>query len=440
MVKFKDIIKESSHLRYVADNLAFCTSMGRERLLNSTLIKSRDTLEKEYEKMEAMKDKNIAEIRNILTQLRDIRTTISHLAHKQTLNEIELFEVKYFSFHLTKLNKFIEIDSLNEIFTILDPNKSGVVNFYIYDIYDETLAKLRKMEKSDDILVSISLQEDIVRVKLSEQLFGFAERLKSAIEHVADIDLVIAKNNFIKNNNLVRPIITDTYSKTTYKEIFNPYLLSLIKNYQKIDVDLITSPTLITGANMSGKTMLLKTIALAQYMVQFGFYAPARYAEVTLVDEIFLSVGDSQREEEGLSSYAAEILNVSKIIDTVEGKGRFLVLLDELARTTSPHEGAAIVDGVTTLLKEKGVMSLITTHYSVLTADVRCKRVKGFTESKIDKTVTKENISQYIDYSLVDVTNNEHQNSEAIRIAKILGVNKKLIDIIENVQRKQIRY
>lgn len=390
--------------------------------------------------MDEVKGVNVGEIKNILSQLRDIRTTISHLAHEETLNEIELFEVKYFSFHTMKLNKFIEIDSLSEIFSILDPNRSGVVNFYIYDTYDTTLAELRKQEKTDEVYVAISQREEIVREKLSKQLFGFAQRLRSVMERVAEIDLIIAKNDFSNTFALVRPKLSDCYNKTCYKEIFNPYLLSLVKNYQKIDIDLIPSPTMITGANMSGKTMLLKTVALAQYMVQFGFYAPASYAEVALVDEIFLSVGDSQREEEGLSSYAAEIVKVSNIVDKIDQKGRYLVLLDELARTTSPHEGAAIVDGVATLLKANGVMSLITTHYSALTADVRCKRVKGFTEEKTETKITKENISQHIDYSLIDITPNEQQDSEAIRIAKILGVNKKLIEIIENVQRKQIRY
>lgn len=430
MVKFKDIIKEFSHLRFVADSIVFCTSLGRERLLNSTLITQREPLEAEYEKIEELKNKELREVKTILTQFRDIRGTISSLANHHVMNEIDLFELKYFSYHVNLLHKqnIVKIEHLNDIFTILDPNYSAVVNFYIYDTYDNELALLRKKEQNEENYLAICRREEVVRERLSVELYPFAERLKRVIERVAEIDLLIAKSDFHAKNKLVKPVLSEKYGETKYKGIFNLYLMSIVENYQKIDIDLIPSPTLITGANMSGKTMLLKTVALAQYMVQFGLYAPAAYCEISLVDEIFLSVGDSQKEEEGLSSYAAEILKVSHIIDKTDEKGRYLVLLDELARTTSPREGAAIVDSVTSLLKERGVMSLITTHYSSLQAGARCLRVNGFAEERISGKLTKDNISQFIDYSLAEVSSKNEQNSEAIRIAEILGVNNKLIN------------
>lgn len=430
MVKFKDIIKEFSHLRFVADHLVFCTSLGRERLLNSTLITKREPLEAEYGKIEGLKDKELREVKTILTQFRDIRGTIDSLASHHLLNEIDLFELKYFAYHVNLLYKqnIIEIEQLIDLFTILDPNNSGVVNFYIYDTYDSELALLRKKEQNEENYLAICRREEVVREHLSTELHPFAERLKRIIDRVAEIDLLIAKNDFHMKNNLIKPIISDSYETIRYKGIFNLYLMSIVENYQKIDINLTPSPTLITGANMSGKTMLLKTVAMAQYMVQFGFYAPAAYCELSLVDAIFLSIGDSQKEEEGLSSYAAEILKVSHIIDKIDSNEKYLVLLDELARTTSPREGAAIVDAVTSLLKERGVMSLITTHYSSLQAGARCLRVNGFTEERIEGKLTKENISQFIDYTLTEVSSTEEQHSEAIRIAEILGVNNKLIN------------
>lgn len=430
MVRFKEIIKDFNHLRFVADNLVFCTSMGKERLLHSTMISSRAELEKEYEKQEEVASKELGKFKTILSQFRDIRGTIHAISNKQTLSEIDLFEIKYFAYHVNLLHKLnlLEIEQLSELFAILDPNKSGVVNFYIYDTYDPELAELRKKEKSEEIYCAIARREEVVREQLTLLLYPFAERLKTTIDRVAELDLLIAKSDYAIKNKLVKPTISATYGETNYNMIFNPYLMSLVKNYQKIDIDLTASPTLITGANMSGKTMLLKTVALAQYMVQFGFYAPAKRCELSLVDNVFMSIGDSQKEEMGLSSYAAEIVKVSHIIDKIEGKGNYLVLLDELARTTSPQEGIAIVEAVTTLLKEKSVMSLITTHFSALRTEVRCKRVKGFMEEQATEKITKENLSQFIDYSLVEVNAEEEQTSEAVRIAEILGVNNKLIN------------
>lgn len=362
-------------------------------------------------------------------QFRDIRGTISNLSKGRTLNEVELFELKYFSYYVTKLSslKLVEIEQLSDIFAILDPNSSGVVNFYIYDTYDSELSELRKRERSEELFIAIARREETVREHLSTILHSHSERLERAIDRVAEIDLLIAKSDYATLHNLVRPQISSNYGDTRYKGIFNLYLMSMVRDYQKIDIELVPRPTLITGANMSGKTMLLKTVALAQYMIQFGFFAPAISCEISLVDNIFISIGDSQREEEGLSSYASEILQVSNIIDTIDDGGRYLVLLDELARTTSPREGAAIVDAVTNILDEKGVMSLITTHYSSLQSKARCMRVRGFIEEKVEGKLTKENISRFIDYSLAEASAEDKQSSEAIRIAQILGVNEKLI-------------
>lgn len=184
---------------------------------------------------------------------------------------------------------------------------------------------------------------------------------------------------------------------------------------------------LITGANMSGKTMLLKSVALAQYMVQFGLYAPAAKASVRLVDNVFISIGDSQHEEQGLSSFASEMLKVSHMVDQITSKGEYLVLLDELARTTSPNEGMAIVEGMIAILSKYNVKSLITTHYGSLNIKCRCKRVRGFVKEKVDCPLTRQNIGRFIDYSLVDDTDSLDKDSQAIEIARILGVNPLLI-------------
>lgn len=429
MLKFKNIIKDFSHLRFVVDSLTFCTPMGRERLLDSSIITDEASLIAEFDRLDQICKIETKEVKNILMQFRDIRGTISNLSKGRTLNEVELFELKYFSYYVTKLSslKLVEIEQLSDIFAILDPNSSGVVNFYIYDTYDSELSELRKRERSEELFIAIARREETVREHLSTILHSHSERLERAIDRVAEIDLLIAKSDYATLHNLVRPQISSNYGDTRYKGIFNLYLMSMVRDYQKIDIELVPRPTLITGANMSGKTMLLKTVALAQYMIQFGFFAPAISCEISLVDNIFISIGDSQREEEGLSSYASEILQVSNIIDTIDDGGRYLVLLDELARTTSPREGAAIVDAVTNILDEKGVMSLITTHYSSLQSKARCMRVRGFIEEKVEGKLTKENISRFIDYSLAEASAEDKQSSEAIRIAQILGVNEKLI-------------
>lgn len=79
---------------------------------------------------------------------------------------------------------------------------------------------------------------------------------------------------------------------------------------------------------------------------------------------------------------------------------KILVLIDELARTTNPAEGRALVCGVVELLAGAGVPVLITTHYSGIEGRCRRLRVRGFREEKIEGALTLANVTSFIDYSL----------------------------------------
>jgi dsDNA-specific endonuclease/ATPase MutS2 len=127
---------------------------------------------------------------------------------------------------------------------------------------------------------------------------------------------------------------------------------------------------------------------------------------------------------QGLSSFAAEMKNVNEILSETAANKRLLVLIDELARTTNPAEGSAIVSAMLDMLSERNVCSFITTHYDKITSDCRRLRVRGLIENSEIKD--EKNIEQYIDYSLVRETETNIPH-EAIRIAEMLGVNSELI-------------
>lgn len=451
MVKTREIIKEFYPLRYVVDGLLFSTQMGKECLLNTNLIKHIDVLWHHYRMIEQMLplvSSNWCEmVRASMGAVRDISSTITLLSKGEVMSEVELFELKYLAYHAAKLKNLLDekgflLTDITDLFKILDPCNNKVVNFYIYDVYDTQLEELRKLRKADpnDLAIHLGIvkREAVVRKQLSQELRPLAEKAAQALKQIADLDLLIAKCLFTKKHSLTKPTIANS---TDYKGLFNVYLRDVVTRnggvYQSIDVDLVNGPTLITGANMSGKTMLLKSVALAQYMVQLGFYAPAQKASIELFDNIFMSIGDSQHEEQGLSSFASEMLKVSHMVDQIISGGKYLVLLDELARTTSPEEGMAIVDGMVSILSKHNVTSLITTHYGSLSVSCRAKRVKGFVKDKVDCPLTKENIGRFIDYTLLDDTIAQNRDSQAIEIARILGVNQILIDQTTNYLKKQ---
>lgn len=462
----KTAIGEVNGLRYLIDNLEILSAPGKRVLLNTTMVIHGKTIEAELLLVEQMinalnepeKAGALDKTAIKLMQVRDIKGTLKNLSAQNTLDDIELFELKHFILLSEEINTilqqagiaFIVLPHLAPALSLLDPEQNRTPSFYIYDCYSAELAQTRKaikhlkneqerlpndttakqLERLREIACN---EEDKIRQTLSEQLYMNHEALDNALSQIAHIDILLAKAKQAIKLNLCKPETSE--AESSFHGLFNPQLKALHDNtgkrYQPIDIELHNNPCLITGANMAGKTVLLKTVALAQYLFQFGFYIPAQKATMSPVKAILFCIDDEQSELSGLSSYAAEILKVNHIIKTAKSNHHLLVLIDELARTTNPLEGSAIVTAVIDILSRHHIRSLITTHYSGLSVNCRKLRVKGFVEGMDGQVVTRDNIGNFIDYSLIndDKGNVPH---EALQIAEILGVDPELVSLARN--------
>ena len=397
--------------------------------------------------------KSINTLYQLFSDTKDIENTLLGLRNSKIMNDIELFEIKQFAFNAKKILETIfqmldnelfdckyEIDfaisDFDEVIKILDPENTCVPTFYIYSAYSKTLQSLREQERQNKnehelsvIQVRILEIEQQIREELSRRLKQYSAKFLNALKTVAYIDLLFAKAEFALEFDMCKPeISTDT---TDYKAIFNPEVKQSLeksgRRYQCIDIVFGHFPTLITGINMGGKTLMLKTLAISQLLFQYGFYVPATDANIAIVDDVMYSFTDEQDQVQGLSSFASEMKRIDEIISTIDTNPRVLVLIDELARTTNPKEGAAIVSAMLDILQEREVSSFITTHYDIETS-CRRLRVKGLKDEVMaGNNLNITYIQKAIDYNLIDDVSQGTPN-EAIRIAEMLGINKRLIE------------
>jgi DNA mismatch repair ATPase MutS len=460
-MKLRTAISQIKGLQHLVDSMQLQSSLGKRYLLETPMMYQANEVNEEldivnyaYSVLRGNKSGLISKIQTKLMQVRDIKGSVKNIKSNSTLDDIELFEIKSFalvSYEILKLqNEFettlIEIPDLNPMISILDPENNRIPSFYIYDSYSDKLAKVR-MEikelkaaiKTDaDLNVRQNLEalqsqsEEIeakVRAQICEKLYPYANNLEKALNQVAHLDVIVAKAILADNMAFTRAQITE--STTEYKAMFHPQIKEALalsnRKFQAIDIKLNHSICFITGANMAGKTVILKTLALCQYLLQFGFFVPAQSAHIALVNRILVSVGDDQSEQNGLSSFASEMVKINEMVEASIKKENVLVLVDELARTTNPTEGRAIVNAVAEIFKENQTLSVITTHYSGLNKDCRKLRVKGLDKEFKQGEINKNNINDYMDYSLIedDASKVPH---EALRIAGILGINQLIIE------------
>ena len=458
-MKIKEAIERIGGFKYVIDALDIRSSAGRRILYALPFLKVSEEIESEIEKTELLIEgmleetfsRKVAIIQMKMGELRDIASTISRLRYNTTLDDIELFEVKHLAILADSIGKmvlelklkFVAIPDLTTVIEILDPQGKKIPQFYIYDEYSPTLASIRAelnkinlSEARDEEIIALRLkekdEEDVIRAALTEKLQPSTEDLKNALKEIATLDLLIAKAHLTKEMQLTKP--TFTWGTTFISGLFNPEIESSLqkqgKTFQPVYISIPKMPTLITGANMTGKTVLLKSIALIQTLAQFGFHVPVASAKIVPVDRIVLCTTDEQNELSGLSSFAAEMIRLNKIVKQIKKGESLLVLIDELARTTNPTEGKAIVGGVLNFLSEHKVNSLITTHYTI---DTLCRklRVKGFRLKDENVKIDIHNINNYIDYTLEE-SNEKEVPHEAIYIAEILGISDDLLDRIKS--------
>ncbi|MGH9476879.1 MAG: endonuclease MutS2 [Terriglobales bacterium] len=123
---------------------------------------------------------------------------------------------------------------------------------------------------------------------------------------------------------------------------------------------------IISGPNTGGKTVVLKTVAVAAWMAQCGLPVCASRVSLPAFDALWADIGDVQSIQENLSTFSSHLLHIRDILAAASPAS--LVLLDELGTATNAAEGAALAIEIADWMRQLGVWTLISTHHDSLKA------------------------------------------------------------------------
>lgn len=200
--------------------------------------------------------------------------------------------------------------------------------------------------------------------ELSNMLRPHTNIIRNNAWVLGHLDFVHAKFLFMQENKAVVPQLS-TDKTVQLLQARHPLLTNPVAN----DLHFLDELTVIviTGPNTGGKTVMLKTLGLAQLMVQSGLPILAdKGSKVAVFNEIFADIGDEQSIEQSLSTFSSHMTNIVDILAAADKDS--LVLVDELGAGTDPQEGASLAISILEHLRLMQVKTMATTHYTELKA------------------------------------------------------------------------
>lgn len=213
--------------------------------------------------------------------------------------------------------------------------------------------------------------------------------------------------------------------------------------FTPIDIALHTSVTMITGPNMGGKSVALKTLLLVIACHQYGYPVPAKAFTAPLVQHIRYVGGDGQSVQSGLSSFGAEIVAIQEALTLPQS----MLCFDEIGRSTNPIEGSALLEAICSeIQRDDQRMAVVATHFLLTpNEDTIYYRMAGFRQDALQDSTKDIDIAERLralqaamDYRIVPQASGEVPQ-EGLAIAAWLGLSDEMIQHARRIAKAKVQ-
>ncbi len=273
-------------------------------------------------------------------------------------------------------------------------------------------------------------------VQVRREVASHVARLQTAARILAQLDALGALAEAAARYNYVQPIVDDG-DEIEIREGRHPVVERFLRegeifvpNDAVLDHD-SRRVIILTGPNMSGKSVFIRQIALIVLLAQIGSFVPARFARIGLTDRIFTRVGASDDIAQGRSTFLVEMSETSHILH--HATSRSLIVLDEVGRGTSTYDGISLAWAIAEELHNVvGAKTLFATHYHELTRLADSPTIADYGSAVKNFTMAVQERNNSVVF-LRQVIEGGAEKSFGIHVAQLAGLPERVIARAEEV-------
>lgn len=244
---------------------------------------------------------------------------------------------------------------------IHDESSSGKTVFIEPAEVVEVSNRLRELQLAE--------QREIVKVLvfLADMIRPYIDEILNCNALLGRLDFITAKAKYAISIGATLPSLVNRTELDWFGAV-HPVLLETLRQHNKPIVPLSINLNrkerflIVSGPNAGGKSVVLKTVGVVQYMMQCGLL-PSLYSNshMGIFKNIFIDIGDEQSLENDLSTYSSHLLNMKYFLNF--SNKDTLILADEMGSGTEPRIGGALAQSILAELSKKHCFGIVTTHY-----------------------------------------------------------------------------
>lgn len=321
---------------------------------------------------------------------------------------------------------------IQSVITLLQTSYQWMENFK--NDYDNPAAPLlsdaKRILEDDHLQKLIQIEDNTsfswMQTGYYHHLFTgvFFQKIERLCEIIYEFDLACAVSNIAQTKGFCYAKALPASDHTFYaKDLRHPALDKGVGNTMHYEKD--NNIIFLTGANMAGKSTLMKSFGICMYLAHMGFPVPASEMTFSVKDGLYCSINIADNLATGYSHFYAEIMRVKQIAEELRTGKNLVVIFDELFKGTNVKDAYDATLAVTsTFPLFSNCWFLVSTHITEVGDALQGSR-KGI-QFKFLPTIMENNIPRYT-YLLEDGISTDRHGMLIIR-------NEKIVEIIESSQ------